>query len=52
MGEVSRRLNAGDIDLADAPVTPTHLGALIARIADNTVSNSAARQVFDALWSR
>jgi aspartyl-tRNA(Asn)/glutamyl-tRNA(Gln) amidotransferase subunit B len=51
MGEVSRRLNAGDIDLADAPVTPTHLGALIARIADNTVSNSAARQVFDALWS-
>ena len=51
MGEVSRRLNAGDLDLADAPVKPAYLGALIARIADNTVSNSAARQVFEALWS-
>ena len=27
------------------------LAALIARIADGTISNNAARQVFDALWS-
>ena len=32
-------------------VSPAQLAALIGRIADNTVSNSAARQVFDALWS-
>jgi Asp-tRNA(Asn)/Glu-tRNA(Gln) amidotransferase B subunit len=28
------------------------LAMLVKRIADNTVSNNAARQVFDALWSR
>ncbi|MCA0214294.1 MAG: Asp-tRNA(Asn)/Glu-tRNA(Gln) amidotransferase subunit GatB [Proteobacteria bacterium] len=52
MGEVSRRLNAQDIGIDAAPVSPAQLAALIGRIADNTVSNSAARQVFDALWSR
>ena len=26
------------------------LAALVGRIADNTISNNAARQVFDALW--
>ncbi len=51
MGELSRRVNAGDLDIAAAPVTAAQLAALIGRIADNTVSNSAARQVFDALWS-
>ena len=29
---------------------PAHLAALIARIADDTLSNNAARQVFDVLW--
>jgi aspartyl-tRNA(Asn)/glutamyl-tRNA(Gln) amidotransferase subunit B len=51
MGELSRRLNAADLDVAQAPVSAAQLGALIARIADATVSNNAARQVFDALWS-
>jgi aspartyl-tRNA(Asn)/glutamyl-tRNA(Gln) amidotransferase subunit B len=51
MGDLSRRLNAADLDVAQAPVSAAQLGALIARIADATVSNSAARQVFDALWS-
>ena len=50
MGEVSRRLNAGEIDIEQAPVTSTQLAALIARIADGTISNNAARQVFEALW--
>mgnify|MGYP003603401940 CR=1 FL=1 len=27
------------------------MGALINRIADGTISNNAARQVFDALWT-
>ncbi|MGE0496694.1 MAG: Asp-tRNA(Asn)/Glu-tRNA(Gln) amidotransferase subunit GatB [Ramlibacter sp.] len=52
MGEISRRLNMEDLAIDAAPVTPAQLGALIARIADNTVSNSAARQVFEALWTR
>ena len=50
MGEVSRRLNAEEIDIAQSPVAAAQLAALIARIADGTLSNSAARQVFDALW--
>ncbi len=28
------------------------MAQLIVRIADGTISNNAARQVFDALWSR
>ena len=51
MGEVSRRLNAEQRDIADCPVAPAALAALIARIADGTVSNNGARQVFDALWT-
>ena len=50
MGEVSRRVNAQDSDIADSPVSAAQLAALIGRIADGTVSNNAAKQVFDALW--
>jgi len=50
MGELSRRLNAQDLPLVSAPVSPQTLGSLITRIADGTVSNNAARQVFDVLW--
>jgi aspartyl-tRNA(Asn)/glutamyl-tRNA(Gln) amidotransferase subunit B len=51
MGEVSRRLNAGEIGIEQAPVSAAQLAAMIARIADGTISNNAARQVFDALWA-
>lgn len=52
MGEVSRRLNmAGEIGIDEAPVSAVQLAALIARIADGTISNNAAKQVFDALWN-
>jgi aspartyl-tRNA(Asn)/glutamyl-tRNA(Gln) amidotransferase subunit B len=52
MGEVSKRLNAEARTLDDgvAPIDAAALGALIRRIADGTVSNSGARQVFDHLW--
>ena len=51
MGEVSRRLNAGELGIAQSPVSAGQLAALIGRIADATVSNNAARQVFEALWT-
>ncbi len=51
MGEVSRRLNAEERDIAGVPVSAAQLAALIGRIADGTVSNNAAKQVFDALWT-
>ncbi|MGC3986546.1 MAG: Asp-tRNA(Asn)/Glu-tRNA(Gln) amidotransferase subunit GatB [Pseudorhodoferax sp.] len=51
MGEISRRLNAGELAIDQAPVSAAQLAALLGRIADNTISNNAARQVFDALWT-
>ena len=51
MGELSRRLNAGETSIESAPVTAAQLAAMIARIADGTISNNAAKQVFDALWT-
>jgi len=53
MGELSRRMNADDIDFAQAQmrVNAGQLAALINRITDNTLSNNAAKQVFDALWN-
>ena len=51
MGEVSRRLNAGEIEIDRSPVSAAQLGQLIGRIVDGTISNNAAKQVFDALWS-
>ena len=51
MGEVSRRLNTEESDIAQAPVSSAQLATLIGRIADGTISNNAAKQVFDGLWA-
>jgi aspartyl-tRNA(Asn)/glutamyl-tRNA(Gln) amidotransferase subunit B len=51
MGEVSKRLNAEGRDIGQAPLAPARLAALIGRVADGTISNSGARQVFEALWT-
>jgi len=51
MGEISRRLNLEEIGIEAAKVNSAQLAALIARISDGTISNNAARQVFDALWN-
>jgi len=51
MGEISRRLNAEEIGVEQAKVNSAQLAALIGRINDGTISNNAARQVFEALWS-
>ena len=50
MGEVSRRLNAGEGSIEACPVSAAQLAALVSRIADGTISNNAGKQVFDALW--
>ena len=34
------------------PVSAPQLAALIGRISDNTISNNAARQVFEGLWNK
>ena len=51
MGELSRRLNAEEKPIEASAVSAMQLGALIGRIADGTISNNAARQVFDMLWA-
>jgi aspartyl-tRNA(Asn)/glutamyl-tRNA(Gln) amidotransferase subunit B len=51
MGELSRRLNTEDKGIELSSVSARQLGQLISRIADGTISNNAARQVFDALWT-
>ena len=50
MGEVAARLNRDGLDIAAVPLTPTLLAGIIRRIADGTISNKMAREVFDALW--
>ena len=51
MGELSKRLNTEGREIDAAPVAPATLAQLIGRIQDGTISNNAAKQVFDALWS-
>ncbi|MEY4713150.1 MAG: hypothetical protein RIS88_2600 [Pseudomonadota bacterium] len=51
MGEVSRRLNASEMPIEQAPVSAQALAALIGRIADGTISNNAGKQVFEMLWT-
>ena len=50
-GELSRRLNAEEREVESSRVDAATLAALVRRIADGTVSNNAARQVFEALWT-
>jgi aspartyl-tRNA(Asn)/glutamyl-tRNA(Gln) amidotransferase subunit B len=51
MGEISKRLNASGGEIDAAPVGPELLAKLIGRISDGTISNNAAKQVFEVLWS-
>ncbi|HZF84721.1 MAG TPA: Asp-tRNA(Asn)/Glu-tRNA(Gln) amidotransferase subunit GatB [Burkholderiaceae bacterium] len=50
-GEISKRLNAQELGIEAAPVSAVQLARLIGRIGDGTISNNAARQVFEALWT-
>jgi len=51
MSEVSRRLNAEEREIEAAPMSAKQLAAMIARIADGTISSSGAKRVFDRLWT-
>jgi aspartyl-tRNA(Asn)/glutamyl-tRNA(Gln) amidotransferase subunit B len=51
MGAVSAKLNAEDKAIVDSPVSAVQLAQLLKRISDNTISNNAAKQVFESLWA-
>ena len=50
-GELASQLNRDGIDIAACPVSPTQLAALLGRIADGTVSNKMAKEIFGAVWT-
>ncbi len=51
MGSVSAKLNSEDKPISASPVSALQLAQLLKRISDNTISNNAAKQVFDAMWN-
>ncbi|MCH2557350.1 MAG: Asp-tRNA(Asn)/Glu-tRNA(Gln) amidotransferase subunit GatB [Alcanivorax sp.] len=51
MGDLAAKLNAEDLDIAHCPVPAEHLGQLIQRIKDGTISSKIAKQVFEACWA-
>ncbi|MCK2088899.1 Asp-tRNA(Asn)/Glu-tRNA(Gln) amidotransferase subunit GatB [Thauera aromatica] len=51
MGELAARLNKAELDITASPVAPAQLAGLVARIADNTISNAIGKKVFEALWN-
>ncbi|HSH71777.1 MAG TPA: Asp-tRNA(Asn)/Glu-tRNA(Gln) amidotransferase subunit GatB [Methylophilaceae bacterium] len=51
MGSIAAKLNAEDKVIANSPITPATLAQLLKRISDSTISNNAAKQVFEAMWA-
>ena len=49
-GELAATLNKAGLDLAQSPIDAARLAGLVAKIADGTLSNKLARQVFEAMW--
>jgi aspartyl-tRNA(Asn)/glutamyl-tRNA(Gln) amidotransferase subunit B len=50
MGNLAAALNRENKNISDSVISPTQLGNLIQRIADQTVSATAATTVFTAMW--
>jgi aspartyl-tRNA(Asn)/glutamyl-tRNA(Gln) amidotransferase subunit B len=48
--DLAAQLNRDGVGISHSRVSPQQLAALVARIADGTVSGKAAREVFQALW--
>ena len=51
MGAISAKLNAEEKAITESPLSAEQLAGLLKRIADNTISNNAAKQVFEAMWA-
>jgi aspartyl-tRNA(Asn)/glutamyl-tRNA(Gln) amidotransferase subunit B len=50
MGSISAKLNTEDKGINASPISAQQLAQLLKRIADSTISNNAAKQVFEAMW--
>lgn len=49
-GELAAALNKENLDLSQSPISAQQLGGLLKRVADGTISNNIAKQVFAAIW--
>ena len=49
-GEFASSLNRAGIATADAPLKAEHLAPLLTRVADGTISNKIAKDIFAILW--
>ncbi|TCS37877.1 aspartyl/glutamyl-tRNA(Asn/Gln) amidotransferase subunit B [Paucimonas lemoignei] len=50
MGDVSSTLNREGVDIGDSPVKAEQLALLLLRIADGTISNKIAKEIFSTMW--
>jgi aspartyl-tRNA(Asn)/glutamyl-tRNA(Gln) amidotransferase subunit B len=50
MGEMSRRLNAGNVSIDKCPISPQQLAELLVEIDAGRVLAKQAKQVFEHLW--
>ena len=50
MGEVSSQLNRDGLDMDACPVSAAQLALVLQRIADGTISNKIAKEIFLAIW--
>ena len=51
MGDVASTCNREGLEITDIPVTSAQLALLLQRIADGTISNKIAKEVFAAIWA-
>ena len=49
-GEFASSLNRAGITVAEAPLKAVHLAPLLTRVADGTISNKIAKDIFAILW--
>jgi aspartyl-tRNA(Asn)/glutamyl-tRNA(Gln) amidotransferase subunit B len=52
LGNLYSRLNEEGIDINKSPIDTKRLAELIKRIEDSTISNNAAKKVFDFIWDK
>ena len=50
MGDVASTLNREGVGIGESPVEASQLALLLKRIADGTISNKIAKEVFGAMW--
>jgi aspartyl-tRNA(Asn)/glutamyl-tRNA(Gln) amidotransferase subunit B len=52
IGELSASLNRDAIEIAQSPISPAQLGAMVVRVQDGTLSSKTAKEVFGVLWAK